>query len=161
MPEWGGFFADANGYTIAQHATDYSLVTPENPARPGETIIAYATDFFDVWPPPPVGLPAPLQPLSQILPALFTRRSPGCLFLQDYPRLFMIYQSIPSTPPMETTFLGLAPGMVGVEQINFVVPANQPPGDWALFFNIGSCGLLPGQHSLVGASGPYVKLPVR
>ena len=47
----GGFFSDANGYAAAQHASDYSQVTVQNPAHAGETIIAYADDFFEVWPP--------------------------------------------------------------------------------------------------------------
>ena len=58
----GGFFSDANGYAIARHASDNTLITVANPARAGETIIAYADDFFDVWPPPPLGLPVPSQP---------------------------------------------------------------------------------------------------
>ena len=50
--EWGGFFADATGHAIAQHASDYGIVTVQNPAHAGETIIVYANDFFPVWPPP-------------------------------------------------------------------------------------------------------------
>jgi hypothetical protein len=59
--------------------------------------------------------------------------------------------------------MGLAPGMIGVEQINFVVPANQAPGDWALFVNIGSCPDGRGNkcHPQGASSSPYVKLPVR
>jgi uncharacterized protein (TIGR03437 family) len=54
-----------------------------------------------------------------------------------------------STPQLKTSFIGLAPGQVGLEQVNFVVPANQQPGDWPLF--------------IASASGysPYVLLPVR
>jgi uncharacterized protein (TIGR03437 family) len=62
-PTWGGFFADGNGYALAQHGSDYSLVTPQNPAHAGETIIVYADDFFPVWPSPPAGVPAPQLPL--------------------------------------------------------------------------------------------------
>jgi uncharacterized protein (TIGR03437 family) len=163
LPRWGGFFSDANGYAIAQHASDYSVVTPENPARPGETIIGYANDFFPVWPPPPVGSPVPPQPLFQILSShLSFIRGPGYLYLQKYPTLDYKGQSWTSTPALETPFLGLAPRMIGVEQINFVVPANQQPGDWALFFNAGSCPDGRGsQCSLHASSSPYVKLPVR
>jgi len=61
-PTWGGFLMDENGYAIAQHASDYSLVTIQNPAHAGETIIAYADGFFTVWPPPPIGFAVPLPP---------------------------------------------------------------------------------------------------
>jgi uncharacterized protein (TIGR03437 family) len=163
LPQWGGFFSDANGYAIAQHASDYSPVTPENPAHPGETIIAYANDFFTVWPPPPIGSPVPPQPLFQIL-KLTGVYFPGYVYLQNYPTLDFHGNSWASTRALETPFLGLAPGMIGVEQINFVVPANQQPGDWALFFNAGSCpdgSPTPGKCGLNGSSSPYVKLPVR
>ena len=56
--------------------------------------------------------------------------------------------------------------MIGVEQINFVVPSNQAPGDWALFYNIGTCDASgacenPGFFASAASSSPYVKLPVR
>src|SRR5579872_3412572 len=70
--------------------------------------------------------------------------------------------SCASSPALNVTFEGLAPGFVGVEQIQFVVPANQQPGDWALFFNIGTDinGNCPTGHE-TPSSGPYVKIPVR
>lgn len=58
----------------------------------------------------------------------------------------------------------LAPGMIGVEEIIFHVPANQQPGNWPLFFNTGSCpdgrgspcaGSPPGSNS-----SPYAMLQV-
>jgi uncharacterized protein (TIGR03437 family) len=166
----GGFFADANGYAIAQHASDYSLVTTQNPAHAGETIIAYGTDFFSVWPPPPLGIPAPSQPLfqydSNLLHITSSAVGGGYFFLQQYPSLDGKGYSDVSTPPLVTTFLGLAPGMIGVEQINFVVPAGQTPGNWALFYNVGSCdanGVCPnpGLFGLSAVSSPYVLLPVQ
>lgn len=170
---WGGFFADANGNAIAQHASDYSLVTPQNPAHPGEAIVTYADDFFPVWPPPPIGFPAPQQPLFEILPAsLITGQyfgGQGHIYLQSYPQLLCLIgmgcdNSYTSTPALQATFEGLAPGMIGVEQINFVVPANQQAGNWALFFNSGSCPSgsgAPGSCGWPGLSSPYVTLPVR
>jgi uncharacterized protein (TIGR03437 family) len=173
--DYGGFFADANGYAIAQHASDYSLVTPQNPAHPGEAIVAYADDFFPVWPPPPIGFPVPEGLLFQVLPAAvassnyFVGGPSTYLYLQTYPQPFCMIgtgcdQSFTNTPALQVTFEGLAPGMVGVEQINFVVPANQQPGNWALFFNEGSCpdgkgG--PESCGVFGSSSPYVILPVQ
>jgi uncharacterized protein (TIGR03437 family) len=165
-PPWGGFFSDQNGYVIALHS-DYSLVTTQNPARPGEAILAYADDFFRVWPPPPIAFPVPQQ-------LLFTSTGTapigtGYLFLQDPPTVVPPNPiaggpggSCANTPAVQITFEGLAPGLIGVEQINFVVPANQQPGNWTLFFNTGTsadgrtCDTLHGS-----ASSVLVKLPVR
>ena len=41
---WGVFFADAKGQGVLQHA-DYSLVTAANPAKPGEALVACATNL--------------------------------------------------------------------------------------------------------------------
>jgi uncharacterized protein (TIGR03437 family) len=180
---WGGFFADAEGYAVAQHASDNSQVTLQNPARAGETIILYADDFFPVWPTPLVGLPVPIGTLfeaplfaKQTFPfpfvsTYFAETTLSYLYLQDYPATNcnppLGCSSFATTPALQVTFEGLAPGQVGVEQINFVVPANQQPGDWALFFNMGSCpdGSGPpgrcGYDGGKGLSSPYVKLPVR
>jgi uncharacterized protein (TIGR03437 family) len=162
----GGFFSDANGYVIALHP-DYSLVTTQNPARPGETILAYADGFFRVWPPPPIAFPAPRELL--FLSTDPAPRATGYLFLQAPPTTVGpnpisggLGGSCANTPAVQITFEGLAPGLVGVEQINFVVPANQQPGDWTLFFNTGTsadgrtCDTLHGS-----ASSALVKLPVR
>jgi len=158
----GGFFADANGFAIARHAEDNSVVSVDNPARPGETIHAYANDFFPVWPPPPIGSAVPEQPQFQRLPiGQSIIRDPGNLYLQKYPTLNLKGQSYTTTPALEIKFAGLAPGQIGVEQVTFVVPANQQPGDWALFFNLGSCPDGRGACLPFGQSSPYVKLPVR
>jgi hypothetical protein len=168
VPRWGGFFSDQNGLAIAQHAADYSTVTSQNPAHAGETILVYATGFFRVWPPSPVGFPAPQQPL--FLSTVPIPMNTGYLFLQAPPQVFGPLGppaggsggSCANTPAVRVTFEGLAPGLVGVEQINFVVPANQQPGDWALFFNTGTSAdgsTCDTQHG--PSSSPYVKLPVR
>jgi uncharacterized protein (TIGR03437 family) len=149
-PGQGAFFSDENGYARARHASDDSPVTIDNPAHPAETILVDADDFFDVWPPPPMGIPVPDQPAFQFDPRLpnwyFLN---GDLYLQDYPNFSNRTGSIPNTPPIQIVSRGLAVGQIGVEEIGFVVPTNQPPGDWALFFNVNH------------VSSPYVKLPVR
>ena len=169
MPDWGGFFSDARGYAIAIHASDSSPVTPQNPARPGEPIVAYADGLFLVWPPPPIAVPVPL---GGIYPIGYTSvaHGPGNLYLQTYPTAITACVqrpcpgSVTNTPALTVQYLGLAPGLVGVEQVDFVVPSNQKPGTWALFFNIGSCpdgSGIPGTCGAVtGSSSPYVLLPV-
>lgn len=134
----GSFFTDNNGYAIAQHAADYSPVTPANPAHPGETLIGYADDAYEVWPPPPIGIAAPFQPLfqstggpeSQYPGSYFAT---GYLYLQGIPEPDIKGNTHPNTLPLKILFAGLAPGMIGVQQINFVVPANQPQGTTSCF----------------------------
>jgi hypothetical protein len=167
--QWGGFFAQSNGVGVAFHASDSSLVTTENPARPGEAVVAYANDFFMTWPPPPIALPAPSGVPFQ--PDYAPVKRFGNLFLQAYPTLRQCPPAIPggpcegsvaTTPAVKIDSMTLAPGLVGVEEIQFEVPQNQKPGNWALFFNDGSCpdgsGLNCG--AMAGASSPYVMLPV-
>jgi len=139
----GTFFSDDNYFVTALHASDSSAVTSNNPAQPGETIIAYADDVFQSWPPPPIGFPTPAEPLfkptglpsSQYVGGLVT---PGYLYLQylPIPDFFNGY-IYPTTHPVQTTFEGLAKGMIGVQEIDFVVPADQQPGTYSLFFNDG------------------------
>ncbi|MGO9258029.1 MAG: hypothetical protein ACLQU1_17210 [Bryobacteraceae bacterium] len=172
----GAFFQDANGYAIAFHNSDNAPVTVQNPAHAGETITAYADDLFLVWPPPPIAMPVAAQPLYQLGPsqgALSDQLSYCCyLYLQTYPSY---YPSEPpgttggyytNTPALQTVSFQLAPDLIGVEQITFVVPANQQPGNWPLFFDAGSC---PNGNPTPGACGypsmgavasPYVLLPV-
>jgi len=112
-------------------------VTAQNPAHSGETIIVYANNFFTVWPPPPIGFPTPSQPL--FVPMTPYPGTTGYLFLQSPPQVLpgLNKGSCANTPALNVTFEGLAPGLVGVEQINFVVPSLSP-GNYALFFNSGT-----------------------
>ena len=169
LPPWGGFFADANGYAAAVHASDSSPVTPQKPAHPGESIIAYADGFFLTWPRPPIGIAAPAQMNFAQDDSLAA--SPRSLYLQAYPQYVSncapepgpctMQGTFPDTPPLAIRSMGLAAGMIGVEAINFVVPANQPAGKWALFFNVITNPDPSGTGGLTsGSSSPYVTLPV-
>jgi len=171
LPEWGGFFSGAKSEAVAVHASNSSLVTVQNPAHPGESIVAYADAFFITWPPPPIAIPV----LSQVNfePDYSLTASPGHLYLQEYPRstcapnpgLCPGTGSVTNTPALKINSMGLAAGSVGVEEISFVVPSNQPSGNWALFFNRGSCpdgSGIPGTcGATVGSSSPYVMLFVK
>jgi len=142
-PAIGAFFSTTDGYVVALHASDSSPVTPQNPAHRGESIIAYADGFFLTWPRPPIGIPVPahvkFQPDASLIaigslylqapPTFFTNCAPfpGYCNMQGY---------FPGTPPLTINSMGLQEGTVGVETINFVVPANQRPGVWDLFFDI-------------------------
>ena len=56
---------DGKGMGVFQHYVDSSLVTESNPARPGETIIIYATGLGAVLPGVASGVAAPANPPSQ------------------------------------------------------------------------------------------------
>jgi uncharacterized protein (TIGR03437 family) len=174
IPGTGGFFKDANGYINAWHASDGSWVTPDNPAHAGEQIIALADDFFSVWPPPPIGVPVAEQ--QTYFPGVLTGEAVKpyqALYLQKYvqsctstappglPACGGDYTTTPAVPIDQET---LAPGMIGVEEIIFHIPANQQPGDWALFFNDGSCPDgrgSPCSGQSYSVSSPYALVPVR
>jgi uncharacterized protein (TIGR03437 family) len=165
---FGAFFSDGNGFAMAEHTSDRRPVTRENPARPGETITVYANDLFTVWPPPPMGIPVPEQPRFEFSPELAAQTlgiddgyDKGNLYLQQYPELDSERRSYTNTPALKIRFQGLAVGKIGVEQIDFVVPANQPPGDWVLFFNVGSCPDGSGPCTTEARPSHYALLPVR
>ena len=159
-----GFLGDADGYAIARHASDDSVVTRDNPAHPGEEIIVYGNGFFSVWPPAPIGYPTPSQPAFKYRSMLVFENN---LYLQGPPApapggpASGALGTYANTPAVKITYEALAAGQIGIQQIHFIVPAGQKPGDWALFFNRGTCP----QSGLIcqspGVSSDYVKLPVR
>lgn len=98
-----------DGHIIAQHATDFSLVTATSPAKPGEILVIYLLGLGATDPTVASGVAAPgVPPLAQV-----------------------------STPVTMTVgglnapiaFAGLTPGLAGLYQIDFTVPANAPSGD--------------------------------
>ncbi|HEY4360605.1 MAG TPA: hypothetical protein VGN17_06535 [Bryobacteraceae bacterium] len=110
--QWGVFFADAKKNGVLQHA-DYSLVTAANPARPGEMLVAYATnlaDYDSISNAPAIGMPAGADPLPRV----------------DQPGLFSYYANVNGVR-VETPYVGLSPGLIGVFQVNFVVPSSIGP----------------------------------
>jgi uncharacterized protein (TIGR03437 family) len=115
----GDFFRFPGGNLgIFQHASDYSLVTPENPARPGEAIIGYLTGMPGTDPTVPTGEPAPFDPLA-IVPQFYQ------LFGGVDRYTLLLDGGRQTAPPL---FIGLAPGLVGVYQLNFVLHRDQPSG---------------------------------
>jgi uncharacterized protein (TIGR03437 family) len=134
-PNWVGFFQDANGHAVAQHASDYSPVNETSPAAPGEWIIVYATGFT-VAPEPPIGIPTPSQPLFRHYST--SEQTDPLLFLQaQAPDAGGAFYA--NTSSVQIAFEGLTPGLIGVFQINMQVPETLATGDLYLFFNRGSC----------------------
>ncbi len=126
----GEFFTSPNSlYGAFQHATDYSLVTAENPAHAGETVIGYLTGLAGTVPVVPTGQASPYSPLA-VVPQTTLQMS---LRVREY--AIVTYTSV--SPAI--TFLGLAPGLVGVYQVNFVLPPNIPAGDLKIQFQFHYC----------------------
>jgi uncharacterized protein (TIGR03437 family) len=95
-------FATEGGYAIAQHGADYTVVTPDAPARPGEVIVLYATGL---------GRTAP-QPATFEIP-----QYPGLLV--SHLQLFLDGSEVSAG---RIFYAGLTPGSAGVYQVNLVLP---------------------------------------
>lgn len=118
----GDFFPLPNGSGAFQHAGGYALVSRGNPARAGEVVTGYLTGLVVVPSPPvPTGQAAPANPLSVVSQQLAAGES--------RPRFEIWMGEGPNPKVAAPSFLGLAPGLAGVYQVNFAVPDGLPPGD--------------------------------
>jgi uncharacterized protein (TIGR03437 family) len=135
---WGQLFVDPSGDLYAQHASDYRPVTPADPARPGEWIVLYGTNFGEVLSHPPTGSPTVAQPTPWI--------DLGSPIGWDYKVVLILPGQY---LPLEWNYVGLAPGTVGVYQFNVRMPQNLAPGTVSLhversrfcgFFFTPGCG---------------------
>jgi uncharacterized protein (TIGR03437 family) len=92
--------SDGRGEGIVVHSADWTLVTRDKPATPGEILTFYATGLGAVNGPVMTGEPAPMMPLP----------------LRDDSLLTVAVDS----RVQRVLYAGLAPGFIGVYQINFV-----------------------------------------
>ncbi len=157
----GAFFQlPGSRYGIFQHAADHSLVTSDNPATAGEAIVAYATGLHPPYAALPVGQLTPASPLYWVgvspLPADI-----------DYSGIFVNGARISIFDKASILFMGLAPGMIGVYQINFVMP-KVAPGDVSIATGFESCTGpflvtcgIAGEYTIGWTEGPNVLIPVR
>jgi len=90
------------------HAANYSLVTSSSPAQPGEYLLIYCTGLGAVGTPVASGAMAPSAPLAQTI-NIPTVSIGGLLAIASYS--------------------GLAPGFVGLYQINVQAPLNLGAGN--------------------------------
>ena len=90
---------------------DGSINDGTHPAKAGTFISLYGTGLGAVSGAPPDGTPAQ-----------------GLIMTDEKPQVFINPTTGP-IDPSDVTFSGLAPGFVGLWQINAKVPANVPPGD--------------------------------
>jgi uncharacterized protein (TIGR03437 family) len=108
-----GVFTDPAGgigRAIVQHL-DYSLVTANNPAHAGETLLGYLTGTGDVMPAISDGAAGPTDPLSQTTETVQIR-----------------VDKLPAT----VLFSGLAPTLSGLYATVFTVPNGVHSGDLSL-----------------------------
>jgi len=102
-----GFAAFADGTLIAQHG-DGTLVSQTSPARGGENLVAYLAGMGSTNVPVTSGAASPASPLA--MP-------------NDSPVLTINGNQSP------IALAGMTPGLVGLYQMNFQVPAGLPAGD--------------------------------
>ncbi len=107
----GDFFRLADGSGIFQRAVDFSLVTADNPVRPGEYVIAYLTGMIGTRPVVPTGEPSPFDPLAVVL------RLNEEVYIDNY-RVTLAKGNL-GNGSVVPEFMGLTPGSIGVYQVNF------------------------------------------
>jgi uncharacterized protein (TIGR03437 family) len=100
-----GIFVGGDGSPVIVDYRTGALVSAAQPAKPGDVLIIYATGVGPIANPPPSGTPAPLDTLFQL--------------------------AVPVTVAFgnqaaTAAFAGLAPGFIGVYQVNVAVPALAP-----------------------------------
>jgi uncharacterized protein (TIGR03437 family) len=106
-----GYQQFGNTYAVALHSSDYALVTPDDPAVLGEVLILYVTGLGPVDQDLPDGWGAPSNPPANTLDP---------------------YQVILAGENISVLFSGLAPGYVGLYQLNIRLRSDLPPGDLSL-----------------------------
>jgi uncharacterized protein (TIGR03437 family) len=112
-----GLFNLPSGAAIAQNTPSYTLNAPANAAPAGSTIIAYLTGSGTVKPPAKDGVPTSNDTLN-----LTTVTSP--------------YSAKIGSATATVAFAGLAPGFIGLVQMNIVVPSTLTPGVYPLSITI-------------------------
>jgi uncharacterized protein (TIGR03437 family) len=103
-----GIFTYQGSYVVALLYPDYSLLGPNNPAYPGDYIILYTTGLGPLSINMRDGYGAPSDPLA---------------YTQDP------FQVLVAGEPCKVDFSGLAPGFVGLYQLNLQLPTDLPAGN--------------------------------
>ncbi len=103
-----GIFMYSGSYAVAVRYADGSLVGPNNPAHPGDILTVYTTG---------------LGPLSLSLVDGYGAPSNPLAYTQDP------FQVTVGGEQAQVLFSGLAPGFVGLYQLNIVLPSDLPRGN--------------------------------
>jgi len=102
---------------IVVHSANYTLVTPDNPASSGEGLTIYGTGAGTFDFPPPTGAAASGSTLAQ------TKITPSVTV---------------GGAGAQVLFAGLAPGYVGLLQINITLPPTLPSGTLPMLIQFGT-----------------------
>jgi uncharacterized protein (TIGR03437 family) len=129
-----GMPKDSRRSIIVAHQDFRGVVTPEDPAIPGEIVHAYMT-----------GLGA-----TQAIP--LTGSPPSGLAYVNQRLVCSVTVPLRNPEPAPVTFAGLAPGMIGIYQVDISIPQDLPAGDQFL-----SCSI---ELSGFGISGDLGDLPI-
>ena len=111
-----GIFTTGTGAPVILNNSTGRLVSPQEPAKRGDTLIIYATGLGAVAPTVAAGSPAPLDQLSLVTTPVT-----------------VVIGGVEATPQ----FAGLAPGFVGLYQINVAVPGGVSSGSQTLRLSQG------------------------
>jgi uncharacterized protein (TIGR03437 family) len=112
-------FFPQSSYWIAAHQDFSGLVSPNSPARPNEIVHTYALGLGGVNPPLQTAAATPVGPL-------YTLADPfDC-------------EMLPGASALNVPFAGLAPGMIGIYQVDIQMPSTLPSG--TLFLSCGTPG---------------------
>jgi uncharacterized protein (TIGR03437 family) len=95
------------GLATITRADNGQLITPTNPVHPGDSIVIWATGLGRTSPPIDSGLPAPSDPLA------------GAVIATNV---------VLGGVSLDVQYAGLAPGSIGLYQINATVPKSVPQG---------------------------------
>jgi uncharacterized protein (TIGR03437 family) len=107
---------------IVVHTATYALVSPDNPAAPGESLIIFATGAgtFDVAPPATGAAAGSQLAQTKITPTVTVAGTQA-----------------------QIQFSGLAPGFIGLLQINLALPQTLPSGTQQLILAFGPAASAP------------------
>jgi uncharacterized protein (TIGR03437 family) len=129
-----GMPTDPRRDIIVAHEDFHGVVTTADPAIPGEIVHVYMTGLGGTQPTPPTGSPTPFLAQANIRPVC------------------SVAPQLENSHPAAVTFAGLAPGMIGIYQVDISIPTDVPPGD-----NLLSCAdQVPG----LGIAGDLGSLPI-
>jgi len=103
-----GIFTYDNNDAIAQSGTDYSLIGQDNAAIPGDYLVLYTTGLGPLSVTLTDGYGAPSDPLAYTVDSL---------------------QVLLDNEQCSVYFSGLSPGLIGLYQVNFQVPADAASGN--------------------------------
>ncbi len=107
--------SNMRGFAVVQRSNSPDLINFSNPAQKGEFLTMYANGLGPVDPPVPTGEVSPLTVLSR------TRNNVTVTI---------------GGRPAEVSFSGLAPGFVGLYQIDVLVPKDAPSGSQPIVVNV-------------------------